>query len=104
MSGIGSSGASTSSRLNERPVFFIGIGPRGLSSPFLPPFFAAPPREGLASGPKLRLRPGAPPGIDDPPPSKGRGPPKPPGRGVPNPPPAGRGPPKPPPGRGGPDE
>src|SRR5258708_37882785 len=103
MSGIGSSGASTSSRLKERPVFFIGIGPRGLSSPFLPPFFAAPPRDGLASGPKLRLRPGAPPGIDEPPPSNGREPPKPPGRGPLKPP--GRGALKPPPpGRGGPDE
>src|SRR5436190_12608406 len=43
ISGIASSGASTSSRLKERPVFFKGIGPRGLSSPFFLPL-ALPPR------------------------------------------------------------
>jgi hypothetical protein len=42
-SGSASSGASTSSRLNERPVFFSGMGPRGLSSPYFL-FFAPPPR------------------------------------------------------------
>src|SRR5262249_33777842 len=96
VSGIGSPPASlSSSRLNERPVNFVGIGPRGRSVSFLT-FFAPGPREGFASGPKLRLRGGC--GADV---GSKRGPPKPPpGRGPPNPP--GRGPPKPPPGRGGP--
>src|SRR5262245_48188976 len=90
-----------SSSVNDRPVVFIGIGPRGRSPSF---FFAFwPPRDGLASGPKFRLRGGA----DGPPDgSKGRGPPNPPGRGPkppgrgPNPP--GRGPDDGPPGRGPP--
>ena len=91
ISGIASSTASTSSRLNERPVFFIGIGPRGLSSPFFLPF-ALPPRCGLASGPKLRLRAAAPPGATAAAESNGAaGRRSRPGRGA-NPPPAGLGP------------
>ena len=45
---------SSSSRVNERPVLFSGIGPRGRSASFFLAL-ALPPRCGLASGPKLRL-------------------------------------------------
>src|SRR5207244_1548034 len=53
-----STAVSASSSVKDRPVFLRGIGPRGRSDSFFFAF-ALPPRCGLASGPKLRLRAGA---------------------------------------------
>ncbi len=84
------SSGESSSRVNERPVALSGIGPRGRSASFFLPL-ALPPRCGLASGPKLRLR-----GADGADGSNGRGgPPNDGGRGA-KPPPRSR------PGRAGP--
>src|SRR5205823_10642288 len=81
MSGMSSLTTSlSSSRLNERPVNLVGIGPRGRSVSFFV-FFEPGPFYGFASGPKLRLLGGW--GAGGP----KRGPPKPPRPGPPAPPP-----------------